>query len=86
VGEHEKQHRKDILAADPNICAGKPSGTVIVYSTPEEEKQYELAAIQKELNCLEKFRDDCPANCDGKLIRDRIKQMIHERDDYKKQK
>jgi RHS repeat-associated protein len=86
VGEHEKQHRKDILAADPNICAGKPSGTVIAYSTPEEEKQYELAAIQKELNCLEKFRDDCPANCDGKLIRDRIKQMIHERDDYKKQK
>lgn len=58
---HENSHMQDVLKADPNICAGKPKGTLITYSSIQEKRASEIKAITIELNCLiNKLALPCP--------------------------
>lgn len=79
---HEERHIKDSMAAVPDICKGKPAGTVIG-STGLTHKKTEIAASAAEIICLQNKRKNACDNC-KELIDDRIQQMRKYRDSFKK--
>jgi hypothetical protein len=79
---HEERHIKDSMAAMPDICKGKPAGTV-VGSSGLTHKKTEIAASAAEIICLLKKRNENSCDNCKKLIDDRIKLMRNYRDSFK---
>jgi hypothetical protein len=71
------------MAAMPNICQGKPVGTVIG-SSGLTHKQTEIAASAAEIICLlNKLQKQKDCDACKEIINDRIKQMRAYRDSFK---
>jgi hypothetical protein len=83
IRAHEERHIKDSMAAVPDICKGKPAGTVIGSSGLLHNK-IEIAGYAVEITCLLKKLEGLQ-DCDAckKITTIRIKQVRKERDKNK---
>jgi RHS repeat-associated protein len=81
IQAHEQKHITDSMAAAPDICKGKPAGT-IVGSSGQLHNNSEIAASNVEIECLQNKLKHACANCKQGLI-NRIKRMENYRDSFK---
>lgn len=72
--KHEESHKSDALAANPDVCKGKPAGARVNASDAKEAKASELAAYTVETNCLKGQLKSCKKECKA-IIEQRIKQI-----------
>src|SRR5208282_577255 len=81
--QHELSHLQDFMQANPNICIGKPRGTIVGFSNNVEQKAGEIKASEVEIACLRaKLSSLACTSCDA-IIEARIAQMERYRDSFK---
>ncbi len=77
--EHEKSHLMDIIAANPNICAGLGNDDypTLIVSDEATTNASEAKAYNAEIECLKTARAKCPRDCIDE-INERLNDMRKE--------
>lgn len=71
---HEESHIRDVLRVSPDVCRGKPKGTLVQASNAGELRATEFAAVTVEISCLQRKLksfvcgdDSCSAIINGRI-------------------